>query len=152
MLRHIGTVVDLLSPKCLSTAFKTLALKKCRRDWTITTRAWCSTTSVSPGSPGHSASSPLTGHSRTRCKPGRVTTKFQSELPSFKENLKQVSSVSLLMTSSTALANEGLFELTQCPSLTWAVSMSLTETTEEAGCSQMKMAKFCPILVIFRQI
>ena len=38
-----------------------------------------------------------------------------------KNKLNQVSSVSLLMTSSTALANEGLFELTRHPSLTWAV-------------------------------
>merc|ERR1712219_44220 len=37
-------------------------------------------------------------------------------------DLNQVSSVSLLMTSSTALANEGLFELTLCPSLTRAMS------------------------------
>ena len=42
---------------------------------------------------------------------GMVTIKFRSESPSFKENFNQVSSVSLLMTSSTALANKGLFEL-----------------------------------------
>ena len=35
-------------------------------------------------------------------------------------DLNQILSVSLLMTSSTALANKGLFELTRCPSLTWA--------------------------------
>ena len=44
--------------------------------------------------------------------PGMVTIKFQSELPTFKENLNQVTSVSLLMTSSRTLANEELFELT----------------------------------------
>ena len=38
------------------------------------------------------------------------------------DDLNQVSCISLLMTSSTALANEGLFELTLRPSLTWAVS------------------------------
>ena len=40
---------------------------------------------------------------------GMVTIKFKSESPTFKENLNQVSSVSLLMTSSTGLANQGLF-------------------------------------------
>ena len=44
-------------------------------------------------------------------KAGMVTIKLESELPRFKENLNLVSSVSLLMTSSTALTNEGLFEL-----------------------------------------
>ena len=48
-------------------------------------------------------------------------------------NLNQVSSVSLLMTSSTALANKGLFELTRRPLLTWAV-LSFAETTEELTC------------------
>ena len=48
--------------------------------------------------------------------PGMVTIKFESESPSFKDNLNQVSSVSLLMTASTGLTNEGLFELTQRPS------------------------------------
>ena len=55
----------------------------------------------------------------------------------------QVSSVSLLMTSSTALANKGLFELTRRPSLTRAVSLSFAQTTEEPGCSQMKRRKLC---------
>ena len=41
---------------------------------------------------------------------GMVTIKFLSESPTFKENLNQASSISLLMTSSTALANEGLFQ------------------------------------------
>ena len=54
------------------------------------------------------------------------------------ENLYQVSSVSLLMTSSTALANEGLFELTLRPSLTRAVSWSFAETTEEPGLFQTR--------------
>ena len=39
-------------------------------------------------------------------------------------DLNRISSVSLLMTASTALANEGLFELTLRPSLTLAVSLS----------------------------
>ena len=71
-----------------------------------------------------------------------VTSKLESELASFKENLNQVSSVSLLMTSSTALANEGLFELTRPPLLTLAVSLSLVKTTEEPGCSQVKRLNF----------
>ena len=48
-------------------------------------------------------------------------------------DFNQVSSISLLMTSSTALANEGLFELTRRPSLTRAVLLPLAETTEEPG-------------------
>ena len=67
-----------------------------------------------------------------------VTIKFESELASFQENLNQVSSVSLLTTSLTALANEGLFELTRRPSLTRAFLLSFAETTEEPGCSQAK--------------
>ena len=54
-----------------------------------------------------------------------VTIMFETESPSFLENLNQVSSVFLLMTSLTALANEGLFELTWRPSLiliTWFLS------------------------------
>ena len=46
-----------------------------------------------------------------------------------RNNFSQVSSVSLLMTASTALANEGLFELTRRPSLTRAVSSSFAEGT-----------------------
>ena len=53
-------------------------------------------------------------------------------------NLSRISSVSLLMTSSAALANEGLFELTLRPLLTWDVSLSLS--TEEPGRSQVKFA------------
>ena len=71
-----------------------------------------------------------------------VTIKFQSESPTFKENLNQVASISLLITSSTALANKGLFELTRRPSLTPAVSLSFTETTEEPSSSQVKLLKF----------
>ena len=70
-----------------------------------------------------------------------VTIRYESELACFKENLNQVSSVSLLMTSSTALANEGLFELTRRPSLTRAVSLSLAETAKEPGCSQVYRPK-----------
>ena len=46
------------------------------------------------------------------------------------------------MTASTALANEGLFELTRQPLLTRAASLSFAETTEEPGCSQVKKLKF----------
>ena len=57
-------------------------------------------------------------------------------------DLNQVSSLSLLIASSTAHAKEGLFELTQHPLLTRAVSSSFAETTEEPGCSQVKTLKF----------
>ena len=72
-----------------------------------------------------------------------VTIKFQNELPCFKENLNQVLSDSLPMTSLTALANEWLFELTRRPLLTQAVWLSLAETAEEPGCRQVKRPKFC---------
>ena len=49
-------------------------------------------------------------------------------------DLNQVSSVSLFMTSLIALANEGLFELTHRPSLTRAILLSFVETTEGPGC------------------
>ena len=62
-------------------------------------------------------------------------------------DLNQVSSVSLLMTSLTALANEGLFELTWRPWLARAVLSSFAETTEEPGCSQVKRPKLCPNFV-----
>ena len=64
-----------------------------------------------------------------------------------RENLNQVSSVSLLMTSTPALANEGLFELTQRHSLTQAVSLSFMEITKEPGCSQVKRLDLCLNLV-----
>ena len=51
-----------------------------------------------------------------------------------------------------ALANKGLFELTQRPSLTRAVSSSFSEVTEESSCSQVKRPKFCLVLVIFKEI
>ena len=57
-----------------------------------------------------------------------VTIKFESELATFKENLNQVSSVSLLMTSSTALVNKGLFELTRSSLLACAVLLFFAET------------------------
>ena len=69
-------------------------------------------------------------------------TSFKVSRQLLMNDLNQVSSVSLLMTSSTALANEGLFELTRRPSLTRAVSLSLAETTEAPGCSQVKKLKF----------
>ena len=65
------------------------------------------------------------------------------------ENLNEVSSVSLLMTASTALANQGLFELTRRPSLTRAVSLSFAETTEELGRSQVKKLKLKQIQTKF---
>ena len=46
---------------------------------------------------------------------------FKVSCQLLKNDLNRVSSVSLLMTSSTALANEGLFELTRRPSLTGTV-------------------------------
>ena len=51
----------------------------------------------------------------------------------------QVSSISLLMAASTALANKGLFQLTRRPSLTWAIWLSFAETIEGPGCSQVKL-------------
>ena len=49
-------------------------------------------------------------------RPGMVTIKFQSELPTLlARDSNQVSSVFLLMTSSMALASDGLFELTRRP-------------------------------------
>ena len=66
--------------------------------------------------------------------------KVSRQLPM--NDLNYVSSVSFIMTASTALANEGLFELTQLPSLTRAISLSLEETTEVPGCSQVKRLKF----------
>ena len=83
---------------------------------------------------------------------GMVTIRFQSESPSFKENSNQVSSVSLVMTSLTALTNEGFFELIQRPLLSRAVSSSLAETTAEPGSNQAKRPKFCLIVVIIKQI
>ena len=77
-----------------------------------------------------------------------VTIKLESEMASFKENLNQVSSVSMLMTASPALAI-GLFELTQCPSLTRAVWLSFAETMEESGYSLVKRPKHCLNLVKF---
>ena len=57
-------------------------------------------------------------------------------------DLNHVWSVSLLMTASTALANEGDFEPTRSPLLTRAVSLSFAETTEEPGCCQVKGLQF----------
>ena len=57
-------------------------------------------------------------------------------------DLNKVLFVSLLMTSPTTLAKEGLFELTRHPLLTLPVSLSFAETTEEQGCSQVKKLKF----------
>ena len=77
---------------------------------------------------------------------------FKVSCQLLKNDLNRVSSVSLLMTVSTALANKGLFELTRRPSLTRAVSSSFAETTEEPGCRQVKRLKFSLIWVRFKQI
>ena len=47
----------------------------------------------------------------------------------------------LAPSSSPALDNEGLFELTRCPSLTRVISSSFAETTKEHSCSQGKKPK-----------
>ena len=77
--------------------------------------------------------------SRIRSLSGIVTFKFQSKSPT-NNDLNQVSSISLLITSSKAHVSERLFELTQHPMLTLAVLLSFTETTEEPGCSQVNFA------------
>ena len=66
--------------------------------------------------------------------PGMVTIEFWSELPTFNARLEL--SVSLLMASSTALANEGLFDLTPRPLLTQAVLLPIEETCEEPDCNR----------------
>ena len=62
---------------------------------------------------------------------GMVTITIQIELPSYKKNLNQVLSVSLLMTSSTALGNEELYELTRSPLLARAVEAVMSKETTE---------------------
>ena len=57
-------------------------------------------------------------------------------------DLNQVSTVSVLMTASAALANEGFYELTRRFSLTGAVSLSFAEITEEPGFSPVKKINF----------
>ena len=57
--------------------------------------------------------------------------KIHDDRTQLRKNLYKVTSVSSLMTASTALANQGLFELTRRPSLTRAVSSSFAETTKE---------------------
>ena len=75
-----------------------------------------------------------------------VTIKFQSESPIFDEGL-EVNLVRFLAHDFIdGLANKGLFALTRHPSLTPAVSLSLGETTEEPGCTQVKRPKFGQIL------
>ena len=72
---------------------------------------------------------------------GHLGAKQVWSLSSFEptlNDLNQVSSVTLLMTSSKALANEGLFELTRPTLWTRAVSLCFPKTTEEPGCSQVK--------------
>ena len=72
-------------------------------------------------------------------------TSFKVSRQILKNDLNHVSSVSLLMTFSTALAIAN--KLTRQPFLTQAVSLSLSETIKEPGCSQMKRPKLCLNLV-----
>ena len=71
---------------------------------------------------------------------------FEVSCQLFTNDLNQVSSVSVLMTSSTALGNEGLFELSRRPSLTRVVSSS---TNKEPGRGQVKRPKFWSYLSKF---
>ena len=66
-----------------------------------------------------------------KIKAGMVTIRFESELASFQENLNQVSSVSLLMTASTALANEGRRVSSISPSLARAFEEVMSKETDE---------------------
>ena len=74
----------------------------------------------------------------SKLRPGMVWSSFEVSRQLLTNDLNQVSSVSWLMTSWTALANKGLCELTRRPPLTRAVSLSFAETTKEPGCSQVK--------------
>ena len=67
---------------------------------------------------------------------------FEVSCQLFTNDLNQVSSVSVLMTSSTAPANEGLFVLTLSPLLTQALLLSFAETTKGPSCSQEIKQKF----------
>ena len=64
-----------------------------------------------------------------------LLSRFKVSCQLLTNDLDQVSSVSLLMTASTALANEGFFELT-------LVSLSFTETTEEPSIIQVENLNF----------
>ena len=64
---------------------------------------------------------------------GMTTFKFLRELQIFRENLNNLSSVYLLMTSSTALPNEGLFDLTLLPFIDTVCLVVIHLTTEEPG-------------------
>ena len=63
--------------------------------------------------------------------------------------MNHVSSVSLVMTASTALANGGLFEMTRHPSLSRAILLPFIETTEEPGCSHAIKLNLDEILTKF---
>ena len=71
-----------------------------------------------------------------------VIIKFKVSRQVLTNDLNQVSSVSLLMTSLSALANKGLLEVTQRPLLTGSVSLSFAEMSDEPGCGQVKKLKF----------
>ena len=58
---------------------------------------------------------------------------FEGSRQLLTNDFNQVSSVSLHIHSSTAVAKKGLFEMTRRPSLTRAVLLPLAETTEEPG-------------------
>ena len=60
-----------------------------------------------------------------------VTIKFLSESPSFKKKLNQVSSVSLLMTSLTALDNEERRVSSISPSLAKDAKEVMSKETDE---------------------
>ena len=71
----------------------------------------------------------------------RLSCALCARATSVKKNLNQVSSASLLMTSSAA--SNVFCELTLRP-LIQAVSLSFAKTTKESGCSQVKKAKTLP--------
>ena len=73
---------------------------------------------------------------------GHYHTSYEVSCQLLTNDLNRGSSVSLLITALTALANEGLFELARRPSLTRAVSLPFADTTKEPGCSQVKKLKF----------
>ena len=77
-----------------------------------------------------------------------VTIKSKVSRQVLTNDLDQVSSVSLLMTSSTVLANKGLFELPQYP-LAQTVLLSFAVTTYDPGLSQMKRLKFKKKILAF---
>ena len=77
---------------------------------------------------------------------------FEVSRQLLKNVLNEVSSVSLFMTSSTALANEGLFELTWSPSLTRAVICHLHCHLRYYRETRLYSGEKATILSIFGQI